>query len=314
VNLSVNPAGLGVGSYSGSVTITSSGAGNNPQTVGVTLNVTAAAGNILQASARTVTLQPTSQTSSTLSQSLGVSSTAEPVPFTAEALGGSWLSVSPSGGTTNGEVTVTAAPQGLAKGKYTGQVRLSAPGLGSINVPVTFTVAEDAPTAPIRANTYIHDPGNRGAVAADWMHGAGVPGTDPEDRTNQGLVLVNNAGAASKARAGVILHNVEGLTLTTLGFDIREGSQCTLKGPRFLVVTTDDVVHTLGGCVFANAQPVPAKGWRRFRFDPAKAVPAIAQDATVKSIALVLDDGPDADGGLVVLDNLNVNGNLVGHE
>jgi hypothetical protein len=127
-------------------------------------------------------------------------------------------------------------------------------------------------------------------------------------------VLVNNAGAANKARAGIILHNVEGLTLTTLGFDIREGSQCTLKGPRFLVVTTDDVVHTLGGCVFANAQPVPAKGWRRFRFDPAKAVPAIAQDATVKSIALVLDDGPDVDGGLVVLDNINVNGNLVGHE
>jgi hypothetical protein len=317
VNLSVNPSGLGVGSYSGSVTITSSGAGNSPQTVGVALNVSAAAANLLQASARTVTLQPTPSTqSSTLSKSLGVSSTGEPVQFTAEALGGSWLSVSPSGGTTNGEVTLTAAPQGLAKGKYTAQVRLSAPGLGSINVPVTFTVAEDAASsaAPIRANTYVHDPGNTGAVAADWVHGAGVPATDPEDRTNQGLVLVNNAGTASKARSGVILHNVEGLTLTALGFDLREGSQCTLKGPRFIVVTADDVVHALGGCAFANAQPVPARGWRRFRFDPAKAVPAIPQDATVKSIALMLDDGPDADGGLVVLDNINVNGNLVGHE
>lgn len=317
VNLSVNPAGLGVGSYSGSVTVTSSGAGNSPQTVGVTLIITAAA-PVLQASARTLTLQPVSaaQTSAPLSKSLVVTSTAEPVQFTAEALGGSWLSVSPSGGTTNGEVTVTAAPQGLAKGKYTGQVRLSAPGLGSIQVPVTFTVAEDAAGAagPIRTSTYIHDPANTGAVAADWVHGAGVPGTDPEDRTNQGLLLVNSAGVASKARAGVILQNVEGLTLTALGFDIREGSQCTLKGPRFIVVTADDVVHTLGGCVFANAQPVPAKGWRRFRFDPAKAVPAIAQDATVKSIALVLDDGPDADGGLVVLDNINVNGNFVGHE
>ncbi len=314
VNLSVNPAGLGVGSYSGSVTVTSSGAGNSPQTVGVTLNITAAA-PVLQASARTLTMQPASaaQASAPLSRSLVVTSTAEPVAFTAEALGGPWLSVSPSGGTTGSDVTVTAAPQGLANGRYTGQVRLSAPGLGSINVPVTFTVAGEA-AGPIRTSTYIHDPADTGAVAADWVHGAGVPGTDPEDRTNQGLVLVNSAGAASKARAGVILENVEGLTLTMLGFDIREGSQCTLKGPRFIVVTADDVVHTLGGCVFANAQPVPAKGWRRFRFDPSKAVPAIAQDATVKSIALVLEDGPDADGGLVVLDNINVNGNFVGHE
>jgi hypothetical protein len=29
---------------------------------------------------------------------------------------------------------------------------------------------------------------------------------------------------------------------------------------------------------------------------------------------LVLEDGPDAGGGMVVLDNINVNGNFVGHE
>jgi hypothetical protein len=98
------------------------------------------------------------------------------------------------------------------------------------------------------------------------------------------------------------------------GFDIRQGSLCTLKGPRFIVTTTDDAVHTLGGCTFASPQPVPAKGWKRFRFDPAKAVPAIAPHSTVKSITLTLEDGPDVDGGMVVLDNINVNGDFVGHE
>jgi hypothetical protein len=215
-----------------------------------------------------------SASASSLSQSIGVSSTGTPVQFTAEALGGPWLTVSPSGGTTSGEVTVTAAPEGLAKGKYAGQVRLSAPGINSVTVP------------------------------AD----------DPEDRANEGLVLVNNAAAGSKARAGVKLQNVEGIVLSVLGFDIRQGSLCTLKGPRFVVVTADAVVHTLGGCGLANAQPSPAKGWQRFRFDPAKAVPAIAPDSMIKSIALVLEDGPDADGGMVVLDNINVNGNFVGHE
>jgi hypothetical protein len=318
VNLAVNPSGLAVGTYSGAVTITSSGAGNTPQTVGVTLIVGAPAANTLDASARTLSIQSASavQASSSLSQSLGVTSTAEPLQFTAEALGGSWLSVSPSGGTTSGQVTVTAAPEGLAKGKYTGQVRLSAPGVASITVPVTFTVAEDGerPAGPVSASTYTDDARNTGTVTADWVHGTGVPGRDPEDRTHQGLVLVNNAGASSKTRAGLVFHNVEGSTLTVLGFDIRQGSLCTLKGPRFIVVTADDVVHTLGGCALANAQPAPAKGWKRFRFDPAKAVPAIAPDATVKSISLMLDDGPDADGGMVVLDNLNVNGNFVGHE
>ena len=318
VNLSVNPSGLAVGTYSGSVSISSSGAGNSPQTVGVTLIVSAAAANLLQVSARTLSMQPASASAAGggFSQTLAVTSTTQPVPFTAEALGGSWLSVSPAGGTTSGEVTVTAAPEGLAKGKYTAQVRLSAPGLESITVPVTFTVPEESArtTAAIRATTYVHDPADTGAVAAEWVNGAGVPAIDPEDRTNQGLLLVNNAAGGSKARAGVTLHNVEGTTLTALGFDIREGSLCTLKGPRFVVVTSDDVVHMLGGCNLASAQPAPAKGWKRFRFDSAKAAPAIAQDATVKSIALVLDDGPDADGGMVVVDNINVNGNFVGHE
>jgi len=49
-------------------------------------------------------------------------------------------------------------------------------------------------------------------------------------------------------------------------------------------------------------------------FEPAKAVPAIAPDSTIKSIVLVLEDGPDAEGGMVVLDNINLNGNFVGHE
>jgi len=316
VSVSVTPTGLAIGTYSGSVTVTSTGAGNSPQTVGVTLNVNAAALNTLQASARALSLQQAAASASTssLSQSIGVSSTGTAVQFTAEALGGPWLSVTPSGGTTSGEVMVTAAPDGLAKGKYGGQVRLSAPGMDSVTVPITFTVAGDDSTAKPTASTYLHDPKNTGAVAAEWVHGAGVPADDPEDRTNEGLVLINNAAAGSKARAGVKLQNVEGIVLSVLGFDIRQGSLCTLKGPRFVVVTSDAVVHTLGGCGLANVQPAPAKGWQRFRFDPAKAVPAIAPDSTIKSIALVLEDGPDAEGGMVVLDNINVNGNFVGHE
>ena len=199
------------------------------------------------------------------------------------------------------------------EGQYAGQVRLSAPGMDSVTVPITFTVAGDDSTAKPTASTYLHDPKNTGAVAAEWVHGAGVPADDPEDRTNQGLVLVNNAAAGSKARAGETRER-GGKRRERAGLRYPPGSLCTLKGPRFVVVTSDGVVHTLGGCGLANAQPAPAKGWQRFRFDRAKAVPTIAPDLTTKSIALVLEDGPDADGGMVVLDNINVNGNFVEHE
>src|SRR4029077_20335378 len=43
VSVSVNPSGLAAGTYSGNVTITSSGASNSPKSIPVTLTVTAAA-------------------------------------------------------------------------------------------------------------------------------------------------------------------------------------------------------------------------------------------------------------------------------
>jgi hypothetical protein len=252
-----------------------------------------------------------------LSKYIRVTSSGAPLAFTAEALGGSWLSVSPSAGTTPARVKVTLFTDGLRRGRYTGQIHLTAPGANSVDVPVILAVVryreDESDEDSISADIYTSDPADTGAVASTWVYGAGVAG-DATDPTNQGLVLTNNASASSHARAGVILSNVEGLTLSALGFDLRQGSLCSARGPQFVVVTNDDVAHTVGGCNLANAQPATAKGWTRFRFDPAQASPAIAPSSTVKSIALMLDDGPDASGGMVVLDNINVNGTFVGRE
>ena len=202
-------------------------------------------------------------------------------------------------------------PTGLSKGTYTGHVKLSAPGANSITVPVTLTVSHDGEeNEGIGATTYTQDAADSGAVAARWVYGAGVPDADLSDPTNQGLLLSNNASAASKARAGVILDNVGGITLSVLGFDLRQGSLCTANGPRFIVVTTDNVVHTVGGCNPAKAQAWPKAGCASASI-PAQAKPAIAPDSTVKSIALMLDDGPESGGGMVVLDNINVNGTFI---
>jgi hypothetical protein len=319
LSVAVNPTGLAAGTYNGTITVTASSAANSPRTVAVTLAITNPGTGSLSAFPRTLSFNSGHESEDGRSRSsrrLRVTSNPGALQFTAAALGGSWLSVSAAGGTTPATLAVTASPVGLARGSYTGQIQLSAPGAGSISVPVTLTVAGEGggEDSSFRTTTYTYDPTNTGAVAATWVYGAGVPATDASDPTNQGLMLSNNAPAASKARAGVILDGVANTALIVLGFDMRQGSLCSTRGPRFIVVTSDDVAHAVGGCKAANSQPAPAPGWTRFVFTPAQASPAIAPGSTVKSIALMLDDGPDAAGGIVVLDNINLNGTLIGHE
>jgi hypothetical protein len=88
------------------------------------------------------------------------------------------------------------------------------------------------------------------------------------------------------------------------------------KSPRFVVVTTDDVVHK-AGCTTATSQAAPAKGWQRLRIDPsnpAQIVPAIAAGGKVKTTHLVVDDGPETGSSIVVIDNIDVNGKLIGRQ
>jgi hypothetical protein len=106
------------------------------------------------------------------------------------------------------------------------------------------------------------------------------------------------------------------MTLTELGYDIRNGGQCTATSPRFVVVTSDDVVHKIG-CSTGASQPAPATGWKRLRFDPAnpaQTAPVIQSGSKVKSIYLVLDAGPESGASLVVLDNIDINGTLIGKQ
>ncbi|HYL16660.1 MAG TPA: hypothetical protein VEV41_26735, partial [Terriglobales bacterium] len=321
LSVSVNPASLTAGTYNGSVTITATGAANSPQTLPITLVISGAGPGSLQVRPGSLWFSSYGEESSRLSKTLVVSSNGAPLSFTATAFGGSWLSASPSGGTTPASVTVSVFPEGLPRGSYTGQIKLSGPGVSSLSIPVTLSVSreeddeENDDNLHITAQPYTYDPSNTGAVSAGWVPGAGVPGSSSSsDPANQGLVLVNNASTSSKARAGVIFRNVQGITLSVLGFDIRQGSLCTGKGPYFIIVTNDDVVHTIGGCPTANLQATPANGWSRFRFDPAQASPPIASVSIVKSTALMLDAGPEAGAGLLVLDNLDINGTTIGNQ
>src|SRR5437870_5199076 len=329
VNISVNPASMAAGTYTGQVTITPSGAGGSAQTVAVTLVVSAGGGtgnSSLKVSPRT--LQFSYQTGNHMpsAKKLMITSTGTPLSYKASYSGGSsWLTVSPTGGTTPGTISVSVNPTGMPAGSHSGTIDVSAPGAKSISVAVTLMVTSPASDdddndegghgSGLRADAYVYDPMHSGAVAAQWVDGVGVP---MHNAGNQGLLLSKNASGSAEAQAGAVIKNAQGLTLTELGFDVREGGQCSAGSPHFVVVTNDDVTHVVGGCVKGTTQTSLALGWKRMRFDPSKpelASPPITPGQQVKSIAVVLDQGPEAGanagGGLVVLDNITINGKVV---
>jgi Viral BACON domain len=336
VKVSANPTGLAAGTYNGTITITSDNAANSPQTVPVRLVVgTTGTGRLHIWPPRAVTFEYESGHADPAPRNIRVLSYGAPLSFTASALGGSWISVTPSGGTTPGSLSISVNPGGLASGTYTGTVKIAAPGTSGLSVPVMLRVASDedgggdgddsgenastgtgSTDTSLHAWPYAYDPAATNSVAATWLDGMGASTTTPTDTRQQALVLSKTSAASNQAQAGVVIRNVEGITLTELGYDIRDGGQCTATSPRFVVVTSDDVVHKIG-CSTGTAQPAPATGWKRLRFDPANAAqtaPAIAAGSKVKSIHLVLDDGPETGASMVVLDNVHINGTFIGKQ
>ena len=156
------------------------------------------------------------------------------------------------------------------------------------------------------------------------------PMGDPNDQHNEGLLLVKTGPTANFASATAELINVKGITLTELGYDIRKlgttgdpaGSHCGAGAPRFNVVTSDGTVHFLG----CNSPPPTSQtpsttGWIRLRWGAAGVIPAfppIMATDVVKRIVIVFDEGQDPSGGpdqfgAAILDNIDVNGQMVGH-
>ena len=325
ISVQANPASLAAGTYTGTITVTASGASNSPQSVPVTLTVTSGTTTgHLQAQPRWVSFNYVPGQSAPTPKSVNVLSSGSSLSYTAAAFGGSWLSVNPSGGTTAGKVSITANPDGLPTGTYAGVVQLSAPGSPSIDLPVSLNVGSvrsgggGGDDSAIQAMPAISDPSQSGSVNAKWVSGAGVPhANDSNDPQNQGLLITKSSTSATKATAGIVITNADGMALTALGFDIRNGSQCTARTPAFVVVTSDGVNHTVGGCTKGTKQSSPAQGWTRLRFDPsnpAQATPPIASGTTVKTIQLVINEGTDAGSGMVILDNILINKTVIGKQ
>ena len=138
LGVSVNAAGLGAGTYNGSITVTASGAANSPQTISVTLIVTTSP--LLSVSPGTLSFDYQVGGAIPASQSLTVASSSAALNYAAAVTssGGAWLAAGPLSGSTSGTVTVEVSPAGLAPGTYTGVITITAAAAG--NSPVVVAV------------------------------------------------------------------------------------------------------------------------------------------------------------------------------
>lgn len=144
LTVSVNPAGLAPGTYTGTLTVSSSGASNTP-TVGVTLVVTSAA--TLSVSPGRLTFSPQNNFAA---QQVNVNSSGGSTPFTVSVkvltpTGGTWLSASCPANpcTTPAAVTVSADRASLTSGgNYYGTIIFTPtdPSMAAITIPAKIRV------------------------------------------------------------------------------------------------------------------------------------------------------------------------------
>jgi len=158
------------------------------------------------------------------------------------------------------------------------------------------------------------------------------PNGDSKDKQNEGLLLVKTGPSVENfASAGAKLEGVKGKVLTELGYDLRKpgttntdprGSHCGAGAPRFNVATSNGFFFV--GCNSPPPTVTSGTAWQRLRWSPVMGFSSACTvppggpcpiTGTVDSITIIFDEGTDTgpdDFGLAVIDNIDVNGTLVG--
>jgi uncharacterized protein (TIGR03437 family) len=272
--VTVNPSGLSVGTYNGSIVISVFG-GSSSVTVGVTLTVSS-----ILVSPTSISFQ-TSLGNTPLVQSvtLGASTTVTFNATVATTSGGNWLTVTPTSGAILGYGAVTAVPDPtvvptLSPGTYNGTITIT-PTSGTsttpVSIPVTLTVT---PAPAITVNPaalslqYQIGGSNNDAqqtVTLSTPSGEAIPFT--ASATNQPTpiggtwVLVNpTSGNVNAAGTPVQVSYVSAANLPTgtwtgtVTVSTPTGSPASTDIPVTLVISSQPLINVPGSTLAFNAE------------------------------------------------------------
>lgn len=139
LRISASAAGLGTGTYSGTVQLTAPTTGNNPLTIPVVMSV--ATGPSIETDPSSLTWNSAGGQAA-LTATIAVASTVGGSPFTVivtDATCANFLSVTPLSGTTPATLTVRATPV-PGRTDCSGRINIASNGLATAVVPVSLTV------------------------------------------------------------------------------------------------------------------------------------------------------------------------------
>jgi uncharacterized protein (TIGR03437 family) len=248
--------GLSAGTYSANITLQATGALNSTVNIPVSLTITGTGGGGGGTGSDQLIFGPNPMnfysnvggappsqildihtlSGGTLNYSLSAATTT----------GGSWLSVSPSSGTTPGQISVQANASGLSAGTYSGGITVTS--AGAINsgatIPVTLTVSTNTNIVATPAGaTFTYVIGSTATlqrvITLSTTNGSVVPITVTTDSVSNRLTVSTNSN--STPAAITVNLNPVGLTAGvysgTVFVNATGASNSTLSLPVTLIVT-----------------------------------------------------------------------------
>jgi hypothetical protein len=198
--------------------------------------------------------------------------------------------------------------------------------------PIVWHPRPAPPVGYFGVNPAVYDPGHIYEATAEWEAGLGCINAvssgacstgDGEDTQNTGLLFAKSGATPDNVAGFATIIGLGHPAPLEFGYDIRNGGHCGAGAPRFNVVTNDNVLHYIGCNSPPPTSATPGLGWTRMRWGDQvnsimpPAFPQFLAGNTIKSVALVFDEGIDTGpdfSGAVVLDNIDINTVLVGRQ
>jgi hypothetical protein len=288
--VSVDPSGLAVGTYTGTITFNGAGAANNPQSVTVTLTVTN--NPALSATPNPVVFNYEIGQAIPPVQTVTVTSGGTPIAFTATGNATWFYIIAGNPVTTPGTVVVGITPNGLAPGTYSGSILLSSPGATvQTSVPVTLNVSTVAllnlPTSISFSSPAGAQPGqvgqsqvisvtstgeavgySVGAVAltpagTTWLSVGSPSGPASSTGSSGFVVVVNPSGLAAGVYSGnVLVHPSNGTPDITI--------------PVTYTITSNGVTVSPNSLSFTQVVNGPAPAWQNLNIGATGASPTFS--------------------------------------
>lgn len=181
-SVGANTTGLSIGNYSGNVILAASGAANTPQSIAITLSVTAAPTPTIGVSATNISFTGVQGGGNPSAQALTISNTGAGTLNWSITENAPWLTPSALSGTGPGSITFSVNTAGMTAGTYTAPVTISATGATNTPQTVTVNLTLTAPSIPAI-----------GLAPTSLTFSAPQGGTNPSAQT----VAISNTGTGS---------------------------------------------------------------------------------------------------------------------